>query len=40
MLDTLFWVAVGVVVGWHVPQPAWAVPLNDKLKSLFNVFNK
>lgn len=22
---TVFWVSVGVVVGWQFPQPAWAV---------------
>jgi hypothetical protein len=24
MLDTLFWVAVGALVGWNFPQPFWA----------------
>lgn len=24
MLDILFWVAVGCVIGWHVPMPPWA----------------
>lgn len=40
MLETLFWLVVGAFVGWHVPQPAWAVSLNEKLKSLFGTFNK
>lgn len=31
MLETLFWVAVGLVVGWNLlPQPAWAKALWDK----------
>ena len=30
MLETLFWVAVGLVVGWNLlPQPAWAKALWD-----------
>jgi hypothetical protein len=40
MLDTLFWLAVGAFVGWHVPQPAWAASFAEKLKSLFESFNK
>jgi len=35
MLEMLFWVAVGAVVGWHVPQPAWAKTLQDKVLSIF-----
>ena len=32
MLDTLFWIGVGVVIGWNVlPQPAWAKVLWDQL---------
>ena len=31
MLETLFWVAVGLVVGWNLlPQPAWAKALWNK----------
>jgi len=35
MMDTLFWIAVGVFVGWHVPQPSWAVLIEDWVKSRF-----
>lgn len=24
MFSVLFWIIVGVVVGWHLPQPEWA----------------
>jgi len=40
MLEALFWLVVGAFVGWHVPQPVWAVTVSDKLKSLFESFNK
>lgn len=31
MLSTLFWVSVGVVIGWNLPQPAWAKEATDKV---------
>jgi len=31
MLDILFWIAVGMLIGWNVlPQPLWAKILWDK----------
>jgi len=35
MLETLFWVLVGAFIGWHIPQPQWAVNLQTKLLGLF-----
>lgn len=35
MLDTLFWVVVGALVGWHIPAPFWAKIVWDKAISLF-----
>ncbi len=32
--DTAFWLLVGVVIGWHVPQPDWAKFLWSKLFSV------
>lgn len=32
MLDTLFWIAVGAVIGWNFPQPFWAVAIQQKIK--------
>jgi len=23
-MSVLFWIAVGCVIGWHVPMPPWA----------------
>lgn len=30
MWSTLFWVCVGIVIGWNLPQPTWAKSLQDK----------
>ena len=24
MLDSIFWVLVGLFIGWNLPQPTWA----------------
>lgn len=34
-MSALFWVAVGVIVGWHVPQPTWATVAFDKVRGWF-----
>jgi hypothetical protein len=31
MLSTLFWIAVGIVIGWNLPQPPWAKELQAKI---------
>lgn len=33
MLSTIFWFLVGAVIGWAVPQPEWAKPIVEKVKS-------
>ena len=30
-MSTLFWIAVGMFIGWNLPQPAWARALQDKV---------
>lgn len=30
-MSTLFGIAVGLFVGWNMPQPAWARELQDKV---------
>lgn len=35
MLGTLFWVLVGVLIGWHVQQPEWVKTLKAKVLSVF-----
>ena len=36
MWSMLFWVAVGIVIGWNLPQPRWAKELQDKLTNAWN----
>lgn len=38
MLDVLFWVAVGALVGWNFPQPFWAVMVQNWLMAKWNKF--
>lgn len=35
MLEALFWIAVGALIGWNFPQPAWAKAAQDKLTGFF-----
>jgi len=34
MLYALFWIAVGIVIGWNWPQPPWAQDVQQKLTSI------
>lgn len=34
MLYALFWIAVGLFIGWNMPQPPWAKELQDKAVGL------
>jgi hypothetical protein len=36
MLGIVFWVAVGVVIGWNLPQPPWARDLQQRAVRTFN----
>ena len=31
MWSTLFWICVGIFIGWNLPQPTWAKSLQDKV---------
>jgi hypothetical protein len=33
MLDMLFLIGIGVIIGWHVPMPPWAKWAIDFVKS-------
>lgn len=35
MLETLFWILVGALIGWTVPQPLWARLLLNKLRTVW-----
>ncbi len=30
MIETLFCIAIGILIGWNLPQPSWAKDLQDK----------
>lgn len=34
MLKILFWIAVGIVIGWNLRQPAWAKQIQDRVVSV------
>ncbi len=34
MLDTLFWVGIGMLIGWHIPQPFWVQMIIAKIIEL------
>ena len=34
MWSTLFWICVGILIGWNLPQPAWAKSLQTKVVSM------
>jgi hypothetical protein len=31
MFETLFCIAIGILIGWNLPQPIWAKDLQDKV---------
>lgn len=31
MLETVFWIVVGIFIGWHIPEPLWIQELRNKL---------
>jgi len=35
MLETLFWLLIGALIGWHFPEPSWAKTLKQKVLDLF-----
>jgi hypothetical protein len=38
---TLFWICVGILIGWNLPQPAWAKSLQDRaVTAIKGVMNK
>ena len=39
-MDILFWILVGAFLGWHFPQPSWAVTLKEKVMSIFKGVTK
>lgn len=35
MLSSIFWLVLGLFIGWNLPQPEWAKNFQEKVKSLF-----
>ena len=35
MLENLFWILVGALIGWHLPKPFWVDVIKDKVTNLF-----
>jgi hypothetical protein len=39
--SSLFWLCVGILIGWNLPPPAWAKSLQDKaVATIKGVTNK
>jgi hypothetical protein len=34
-MSTLFWIAVGIVIGWNLPQPDWAREWQQRVVRFF-----
>jgi hypothetical protein len=34
MLETLFLVLIGALIGWHFPEPSWAKLIREKILSV------
>lgn len=35
MFYALFFIAIGIVIGWNLPQPRWAKEIQEKVVSAF-----
>jgi hypothetical protein len=35
LIMILFWIAVGIVIGWNVPRPDWAKQAQDEAMKFF-----
>ncbi|MFZ0790980.1 MAG: hypothetical protein WAM94_15320 [Chromatiaceae bacterium] len=41
MIEILFFIAVGIVIGWNLPQPPWAREFQEKVVLFFrDLFGK
>ena len=34
-METLFWIAIGALIGWNFPQPSWAKLIQTKIVDFF-----
>lgn len=44
MINALFWILVGILIGWNFPRPEWAKAVQEKVvqwfKNVFKIGNK
>ena len=36
-METLFWLALGLFIGWNIPQPTWAKIITKRVLDSFQV---
>lgn len=36
MVEILFYVFIGALIGWHLPEPSWVNAFKEKLTEMFN----
>lgn len=37
-MATLFWISVGIIIGWNLPQPPWAKSLQEQVMTAIKGF--
>lgn len=35
MLEAIFWLSIGALIGWNFPQPQFAKNIQDKIVAVF-----
>ena len=41
MLAAIIFIAIGIIIGWNIPQPPWAKDLQDKaVTAIRNLIDK
>lgn len=36
----VFWIVVGMFIGWNLPQPAWAREVQERVVAVFKTMTK
>lgn len=36
MLSVVFWIVLGIFIGWNLPQPNWAKSVQEKIAGIWN----
>ncbi len=40
MIDILIWITIGAFIGWNVPQPGWAILIQEWITNKISNFKK